>query len=101
VQLLAGLPAGLLQQLAALAGCRRSHIPDLQAERRLGLEVAHAVAASGRHEEWLHRALARLVGASSRKQAVAGALMAGPVRSAKYVAAKVIKAWRARRVVGV
>ncbi len=97
LQLLAGLPAGLLRELAALAGRGRPHVQDLRGDERLRLEVAHAALQAGRLEELLHVVLGRLVGTSSMKQAVAGALMAGPLRSARYLAAKVSKAWRAGR----
>jgi hypothetical protein len=98
VALLASLPAGLLHQLAALTGCRRQQhmqLAELGADIKGRQEVAHAVV-KGRQDALLRQGLGRLVGASSKRQAVAGVLMAGPVRAVKYLGAKVAKAWKSK-----
>lgn len=98
VALLASLPAGLLHQLAALTGCRQQQhmqLAELGADIKGRQEVAHAVV-KGRQDALLRQGLGRLVGASSKRQAVAGVLMAGPVRAVKYLCAKVAKAWQSK-----
>lgn len=98
VALLASLPAGLLHQLATLTGCRRQQhmqLSELGADIKGRQEVAHAVV-KGRQDALLRQGLGRLVGASSKRQALAGVLMAGPVRAVKYLGAKVAKAWKAK-----
>lgn len=60
----------------------------------LRADIAHSAVASGRYPELLHRSLSSIVWHSSARQAAAGVLMAGPLKSGAYLARKLAKAWR-------
>ena len=59
-------------------------------------DVAWATVRSGRAGALLHAGLASIIRASSARQAAVGLLSAGAVKSARYLAAKLAKAWRPR-----
>ncbi|KAK9812951.1 hypothetical protein WJX72_006262 [[Myrmecia] bisecta] len=89
------LPKGVMLQLASAVSIPTTAdalTPEVSAK------VAEAVIATGRHQQLLSSAVANIVRASSRRQAVAGFLMAGPVRSCAYVWQKLLKSWRSRQV---
>ncbi|KAK9842097.1 hypothetical protein WJX81_008323 [Elliptochloris bilobata] len=91
-RLVASLPPGVLERLAAalelpLGGGGGGSCSGNRA-------VAEAVVLSGQHKQLLQAAIGGIVRGSSRRQAVAGFLMAGGARSAAYVWKKVVKAWQ-------
>jgi len=93
-ELVLDLPSTLLSKLTLAVGHDPLAMPlqHSAAARR----VAAAVAASPSMGGLLRGALGRIVGASSRRQAMAGLLGSGLGTAARYVGAKVRKAWRSR-----
>lgn len=110
---ISNLPASLLQRVADKAGVSRPwaaaaamqvppgsdpHTPWPQSElvtaanswRR---DVAWAAVKSGRQAALLHAGLRAIIRASSARQAAVGVLSAGVVKSARYIGAKLGKAW--------
>jgi hypothetical protein len=114
--LIADLPAALLLRIANRTGVKspwaaaaafqapaapgmaspppwpRSELAEAAAGWRR--DVAWAAVRSGRHEKLLHSGLASIIRSSSARQAAVGVLSAGLVKSARYVGAKLSKAWR-------
>jgi hypothetical protein len=88
VELLSVLPPGLQRQLAAAAG--------LSAVAPPAAAIARAIAATAAPEQVVRAALRATVRASSRRQAMAGLLSTGLGSAARYVTAKVLKAWRSK-----
>jgi len=86
--LIASLPAALLSKLATTAGIP---LASLQAD---SAAVGGALAQLPHHQQLLRQALASVVRASSGRQAVAGLLSAGVVKSARYAIQKFRKAWK-------
>ncbi|KAI8469792.1 MAG: mitochondrial matrix Mmp37 [Monoraphidium minutum] len=114
---IAALPACLLQRIADRAGVRRpwaaaaalaaplapagaaaawpeSELAAAAAGWRR--DVARAAVKSGRHEALIHAGLRGIIRASSARQAAVGVLSAGLAKSARYLGAKLAKAWRPR-----
>lgn len=60
----------------------------------LRLDIAQQAVSSGEYQQLLSRTLSSTVWQSSFRQACAGTLMAGPLRSAVYLGRKLLKAWR-------
>ena len=83
------LPATLVSTLA-----RQLHIPQGEGPEALAAEVGAVIAERDDRGDALRAALRTIVGRSSRRQALAGLLSAGPWTSAKYVARKLQRAWR-------
>ena len=91
-ELATGLPAHVLQRLAAPLGLA----PPGQQEGEKLHAVGRALAAADRHrqQQLLRHAIHAIVGASSKRQALSGLLTAGVVKSVRYGVAKFRKAWR-------
>jgi translocator assembly and maintenance protein 41 len=91
-ELAAGLPAHVLQRLAAPLGLP----PPGQHEGGKLQAVGRALAAAERQrqQQLLRHAIHAIVGASSKHQALSGLLTAGVVKSVRYGFAKLRKAWR-------
>jgi translocator assembly and maintenance protein 41 len=91
-ELAAGLPAHVLQRLAAPLGLPQ---PGQHEGEKLKA-VGRALAAAERHrqQQLLRHAIHAIVGASSKRQALSGLLTAGVVKSVRYGFAKLRKAWR-------
>lgn len=83
--LFASLPAAVLSRLAATAGM------SVQAD---SAAVGGALAQLPHQQQLLRHALASIVRASSARQAVAGLLSAGVVKSVRYAMQKLRKAWK-------
>lgn len=87
MELVASLPPGLLRQLACVVGLNAGGPSEA---------VVRAVAVSPSPDELLRSALRATVRSSSRRQAVAGLISSGLGNAARYVGAKVSKAFRSR-----
>lgn len=103
-QLAQGLPAHLLERLAAPLGLPLAlHPPDLSVEPQPAAQLPPELAAVGRalaaqapqrRRRLLRHAIHAIVGASSKRQAASGLLTAGLLKSARYGLAKLRKAWK-------
>jgi uncharacterized membrane protein YgcG len=114
VAMLAALPAALLGRVAERAGVRRPWAAAAAMQVPLGADatlpwprrselsaaaaswrrdVAWAAVQSGRYPAMLHGGLRSIIRSSSARQAVVGVLSAGAVKSARYLGAKLAKAW--------
>ncbi len=78
---------------AAAAESVSAELPQLSEATRA--HIAAAALATPQHtRRLLQSSLRGIVAASSTRQAVAGMLYAGPLRSLRYLGAKLVKAWR-------
>ncbi|KAF8069579.1 TAMM41 [Scenedesmus sp. PABB004] len=85
----AAAAAAVAARAAASVAAPLPALPD--AARR---DIAAAALSAPRYQRLLKSGLHAIVAGSSRRQAVAGLLYAGPVRSLRYLGAKLAKAWR-------
>ncbi|GBF89470.1 phosphatidate, mitochondrial [Raphidocelis subcapitata] len=110
---ISALPAALLMRVAARTGVRRPWAAAAAMQAPAGADaaapwprselvaaaaawrrdVAWAAVKGGRHEQLLHSGLRSIVRASSARQAAVGVLSAGLFKSARYLGAKLAKAW--------
>ncbi|KAK9791826.1 hypothetical protein WJX73_002444 [Symbiochloris irregularis] len=86
LHLLSRLPAGVLRGLGTAQGMQLPDTLDRMA-------IAERVIERGREGRAVRSAIARIVRASSRQQALAGLLMAGIPASVRYLWQKMSKAW--------
>uniref|UniRef100_A0A7S0QSL2 Phosphatidate cytidylyltransferase, mitochondrial n=1 Tax=Pyramimonas obovata TaxID=1411642 RepID=A0A7S0QSL2_9CHLO len=97
-EMIASLPVGMLAPLARLAGTSGLVAGSAGSEAAVdpgrAWEVGDRVAHSPQCKELILGALQCVVAASSRRQAVSGALAAGSGNAMRYLAAKVSKAWK-------
>eukprot|EP00878_Enallax_costatus_P029461 GHUV01031947.1.p1 GENE.GHUV01031947.1~~GHUV01031947.1.p1 ORF type:complete len:173 (+),score=73.03 GHUV01031947.1:711-1229(+) len=78
--------------LTAAAASVSAALPPLPNSVRL--DIAAAAVRQPKYKKLIKSGLRAVVANSSRRQAVAGLLYAGPVRSLKYVGRKLAKAWK-------
>jgi translocator assembly and maintenance protein 41 len=78
--------------LASASASVSAALPPLSNSTRL--DIAAAAVGKSKYKKLIKSGLHAIVANSSRRQAVAGLLYAGPIRSLQYVGRKLAKAWR-------